>query len=232
MKNLIVVPAKGESKRIPRKNWRRIGGNTLFELALFRARKSDLGDIVFVSDDEEMTIDVQRGGYLHQDVDFNLIMPTYLNEKRALDTCLWVVELLRDIHKKSYDNIVVTLPTSPLATADQMREAYTLFLENNRKPLGSFTAIRGRPFLWKGGYEGNPGDGPKRVYRMPRIVVYVDNGAFFVSKVNDFLRRREWFPVSVVPYFMDEVTGVDVDTEEDYLKAKVFYEGRDGLHSP
>lgn len=51
MNNLIIVPAKGDSKRFPKKNWKTIGGKTLIELAVERALKSELGPIVLVSDD-------------------------------------------------------------------------------------------------------------------------------------------------------------------------------------
>lgn len=113
----------------------------------------------------------------------------------------------------------MTLPTSPLATAKQMKEAYEIFIENKRKTLISFTETKGRPYLWQ-----NPQNVSGLCPMEREDKVWIDNGAIYMDKVESFLKRKDWFDHSpVIPYFMDEMTGVDIDTELDYLKAKVFY---------
>jgi len=58
-----------------------------------------------------------------------------------------------------------------------------------------------------------------------RSNVWMDNGAVYINTAKRFLRMKEWFGPYVLPYFMDKVNGIDVDTEEDYLMA-TFYHGR------
>jgi CMP-N-acetylneuraminic acid synthetase len=212
MKNIIIIPAKKDSKRFPGKNWREINGKPLFELALERAKKSELGLVALVTNDLSMMSD--KVFDLLDHLYSCHIIPKGFSEKRALDVCLWILEEMKN-KGFEFDNILVTLPTSPLVSAEQMKEAYQLFLQQGRKTLTSFTPMRGRPRLWKNSinYHFSP---------LCEDIVWRDNGAIYIDQVDNFLNRREWFGPSVIPYLMDEITGVDVDTEWDYLIAKAF----------
>uniref|UniRef100_A0A6M3ITY5 Putative cytidylyltransferase n=1 Tax=viral metagenome TaxID=1070528 RepID=A0A6M3ITY5_9ZZZZ len=221
MKNIIIVPAKGESKRFPKKNWMKLGEYTLFELALFRAMKSHLGTVVFATDSEEMAEKVFKRVFLFGHI---IELPEAFAQKRAVNSCVYVLEKLRE-QGLTFDNIIVTLPTSPLANERHLQEAYKVFTDYNRQTLGSFTSFKGRPNLW--GWELLEGSPffinstrvPKEVWR--------DNGAVYISTVKRFLEKREWFDWNVIPYFMNEAEGIDVDTQLDYLMAKTIYETKE-----
>lgn len=216
MKNIIIVPAKGDSKRFLKKNWQKIGDKTLFELALLRAKRSRLGLVVFATDDELMKAKADEN-FNPIDPSYNsYIIPKELTEKRALDVCLWVLD---EWEKEGFefDNIIVTLPTSPLCTVDQIKEAYELFIRNKRKTLMSFTEIKGRPNLWQDPLNLS-------LFYPVKDKVYMDNGAIYIDKVKEILRRKEWFEPPVTPFIMDEMTGVDIDTKMDYLTAKFYHD--------
>jgi len=224
MKNIIIVPAKGDSKRFPRKNWMELGGDTLFELALFRAKKSGLGKVVFASDSMPMIDKVEKRVFLS---DYVCLLPGEFSEKRAVNACVYVLEKFKRDGIK-FDNIIVTLPTSPLANENHLQEAYEKFVDYNMKTVASFTPVEGRPLLWEHEKIGisefmkpllDENAKPKKVYR--------DNGAVYISTVERFLKEKEWFDRYVVPYFMNEVEGIDIDTELDYLMVKTIYETKE-----
>jgi len=226
MINAIVVPAKGASKRFPGKNWMKLGEETLFELALLRAKKSDLGEVIFVSDDD-MLSRIKKRVFL---ADYMIKLPEEFVDKRAVNSCTWALRKL-GLEGLKFDNIIVTLPTSPLATYKNLREAYSVFIDRDRQTLGSFTEVKGRPFLWYAPYMTKfdaqlPFQSPFSVARFQHSQILMDNGAVYISRVDRFLKREEWFDDWVIPYFTNEIEGVDIDTELDYIIAKAMYEAK------
>jgi len=215
MKNIIIVPAKGDSKRFPGKNWMKLGEDTLFELALFRAKKSGLGEVVFASDSVPMIDKVKKKVFLS---DYVWLLPGEFSEKRAVDACVYVLEKFRR-DGTEFDNVIVTLPTSPLANERHLQEAYKLFVEKKRMTLMSFTPVKGRPFLW----EEHSG----MIKHLGKKEIYKDNGAVYISIVDRFLKEQEWSSIPTIPYLINEVEGIDIDTELDYLISKVIYETKE-----
>ena len=57
--------------------------------------------------------------------------------------------------------------------------------------------------------------------------MWKDNGAVYISNVSHFVATQEWFDHWVVPYFMPEMEGIDIDTQLDYLIAKTIYETKE-----
>jgi len=223
MKNIIIVPAKGESKRFPKKNWMKLGEDTLFELALFRAMKSCLGTVVFATDSEMMADRVTKKPFLAHHI---CLLPEEFSKLRAVNSCVYILEKLRE-EGMTFDNIIVTLPTSPLANERHLQEAYKMFVDFDREALGSFTEIKGRPLLWE---ENESPRGMMPLFRRrldKKYIVYKDNGAVYISTVERFLKEMEWFDYWVVPYFMNETEGIDIDTQLDYLMAKTIYEAKE-----
>ena len=224
MKNIIIVPAKGESKRFPKKNWMKLGEYTLFELALFRAMKSHLGTVVFAIDSEVMGERVSKRAFIAHHI---CLLPEEFSNLRAVNSCVYVLEKLRE-QGLTFDNIIVTLPTSPLANESHLQEAYKMFIEEGRNTLASFTKIEGRPTLWSQSDRFmRPEIFLSSYAKKKEFSVYKDNGAIYISKVDRFLKEQEWFDYWVVPYFMNEAEGIDVDTPLDYLMAKTIYEAKE-----
>jgi len=213
MKNIIIVPAKKHSSRLPDKNWKTINGEFLFELALDRALESGLGKVVFVSDDMGMVRVAAK-----KEINYITIIHKRQAEGRALDVCLWMLE--EYFSKETFDNVIVTLPTAPFVTADDMKGAYEKFIRNDRRTLASFTTISGRPDLWS--FFPYQSSTPDSLVRLNEKVIFRDNGGVYIDQVNNFIERREWFGDSVVAYIMDEIRGIDIDTKWDYLKVDAF----------
>lgn len=225
MRNVIIVPAKGDSERFPRKNWMKLGEYTLFELALFRAARSHLGPVVFVTDSEAMIEKVTKRVFLS---DYPIMLPEPFSKKRAVNSCIYALERLRE-QGVTFDNVIVTLPTSPLANEKHLREAYEMFIQNGRNTLASFTQVRGRPKLWRISRVESEGIDEKLKTALveEQATISTDNGAVYIETVSKFIGRGDWFGDTVQGYFMNEVEGIDIDTQLDYLVAKTIYETKE-----
>ena len=244
-KVLIVIPAKGNSKRLPGKNLMKLGGTfgdkTLIEIAIERAIKSDLGMVVVSTDSPEILdstllwIDncIHKGG-----VDMCKAAPNLLvvprgegvrkDNTRAWEVCLDAVDQLKAIYNSEYDTLIMTLPTSPFCTSKHIKEAYQMFLENDRESVMSVKKCEFNPetlcdkkmvakdylfpydtdnMFWKNGVGKHKRD------------VFISNGAVWVIKVDELIEKKEQYMQGMHGYEMDEVDSINIDTELDYITA-------------
>jgi len=213
-KIMVVVPAKKESKRFPGKNFKRIMGKTLVELALDRG-KEFCNDVFLIGDYfKETTLDLNL-------LPINIVFRggEEINNKRAIKV---IHKWLREeylIHENinEYNTILVTLPTSPLCKIEDLKNAYNLFLENDRKTVISVTETR-IPQMYS-----NNGDGELQKISGYPVSGYKCNGAVWVCDIWNFLGIADWFDNPMIPYKMPPEKGVDIDTRLDYLLAVSLY---------
>ena len=116
MKKLIIIPARGGSKGIPRKNLRPIAGNPLISYSIKAALSVNFDTRIIVStDDDEIALFSERFG---AEVLFRA--PELANDKATLDPVIIdAVQQCEIKYNESYDYIITVQPTSPLIrTAD------------------------------------------------------------------------------------------------------------------
>lgn len=123
MKNLAIIPARGGSKRIPRKNIKDFLGKPIITYSIEVALTSGLFDEVMVStDDEEIAEVAKRYG---AKVPF-LRSPENANDFATLaDVLIEVVDQYKNIGK-TFKNICCILPTAPLTSHSRIKEVELL----------------------------------------------------------------------------------------------------------
>lgn len=107
-----LIPARGGSKGIKRKNLKKIAGKSLLEWAVITAKKSNLFDkIILSSDDDEI---IKEGKRFGADVPF--VRPSKLSSHDSLTHDVWkhAWKFAEDYYSCSYDYSVLLEPTSPL----------------------------------------------------------------------------------------------------------------------
>ncbi len=128
MSNICIIPARGGSKRIPRKNIKNFLGKPIISYSIEIALKSKLFDEVIVSTDSEEIAEVARK--------YGAKVPFIRSEKSSDDyaTLSDVVEEVKlnyKKEKKKIDKICLLLSTAPLVNVDILQEAFHLM--NNNK---------------------------------------------------------------------------------------------------
>jgi CMP-N-acetylneuraminic acid synthetase len=234
----ILIPAKGQSRRLKNKNVLPLRDRPLIWWAIDRACRSRLGD-VFVSTESEWIIDYLMEISYQEEHVFHIIQrPSRLAEDsvRAVDVCLHAIEKVAD---GRYDTLLMTLPTSPLATADDLIKAYRKFESSGGKPVLSVTRWEGNPqTLIYSAEDGEllPASFPRGFYHWSRefvesgqgVKVYRSNGAVFICTIEEFKRRRDFYIDGMIGYEMPPQRGVDIDTILDYMLAIAIVSAEEG----
>lgn len=121
MNNIAIIPARGGSKRIPRKNIKPFLGKPIIAYSIEAAFKSDLFEEIMVSTDDEEIADLAR--QLGANVPF---MRSARNADDFTTTVDVLLEVIQAYEKrgKSYEYGCCIYPTAPFVSADLLKKAY------------------------------------------------------------------------------------------------------------
>ena len=131
MKNniLAIIPARGGSKGIPRKNIKNLNGKPLLEYTVDAINKCKLIDRAILSTDDDEIINI--GSKLGLEVPFKRPLNLAQDDTPALPVIKHALNALEDIDGYKPDVIIILQPTSPLRTNKHISEALNLYLSNN-----------------------------------------------------------------------------------------------------
>lgn len=213
MEILAVIPARGGSKGIPRKNIRLLNGKPLIYYQLKNALKSKyIDDIVVTSDDEDI-------------LDYASNYDVYLRKRPSelakddvtLDPVIYdAVNYMENMLMKKYDIVVTLQPTSPLLRPETLDEAIRYFIENDLDTL--VPVVDATHLYWREVNGKIVPDFKERLNRQYLPKKYKETGAFLISK-REFIRENSRFGKKVDIFILDEIEGVDIDTPLDWLIA-------------
>lgn len=225
-KTLAIIPARGGSKRLRKKNLRKLGNQTLVDYTLSAAQESecfskillssDDGDILNLSDGYETVVPLER--------------PTRLSGDHvtALELVCEITssEEVRD----SYNTIALLLPTCPFRTAKHIREGMSLMTPDVDGVI-SLTTYEFPPQLSvtleddkiQPVFEPCPlitGD----TRSQDQKTIYRPNGGFYIQWMEAFISNQNFWKGNVKGYQMERLDSVDIDTELDLQYAQFVME--------
>lgn len=224
MKNLCIIPARGGSKRIPKKNIIDFLGKPLIAYSIESALGSGIFDEVIISSNDEEIIKVA--------CEFGAKAPFVRDEKLSDDYTASTeviknaIELLTQ-KGEIYDNVCCLYATAPLISSEILKKAFEKFLENESKFLFSATEFDypiQRAFHL---------DEKNQVYMFDEsfyksrsqdlIKAYHDAGAFYFGKSKAWLETHFMFKPHSSVYLLPRNLVCDIDTLEDLEFAKILY---------
>jgi len=230
MKIIAIVPARGGSKSVPRKNIRCIAGKPLLAYTVEAALSvSAISDLVVSTDDEEIAT-VARS--LGAQVPF--IRPPELATDDAqsapvLRHCLFEMEARNSVH---YDAIMLLQPTTPLRQACHIQTAIDMLKANECDSVVSVVSVVGNhPFRMKRlvgdrlinfidqGFE----DMRPRQNLPP---VFIRNGAVYLSRRHVVADHEQVVGPVCLGFEMDEMESVNIDNQIDFRIAQFLLEER------
>lgn len=218
---LAIIPARGGSKGIPRKNIRLLGGTPLVVLALNAARASERIDRVVVStDDNEIAqIVIDAGGEV-------VPRPTELATDTAatLPVLQHAVEYMADRGWRA-DVVVLLEPTSPFRTPAIINECVTKLDDPSVRSAATVTQLERNPFNIFS-VEGDRAHRfiiePKQVYTRRQQFAHLKriNGCVYVYRAADVREGRLLEkPLRVVE--MSAADSINIDTPVDFKLAEI-----------
>jgi CMP-N-acetylneuraminic acid synthetase len=211
-----IIPARGGSKAIPRKNLLRIEGETIVERAIRLARESGWVDRVFVTTDDPEIYAIAK---LH-----GAAPPSLRPARLATDLATTIDAVNHLIVDASIDDGYVLLlqPTSPLRTNADLDSLCEMF-EANPEAQAIVSVVRhdsphpNKIVTVNEGYvRSYLGTNPS-VPRQSLPVVHAINGAFYIVPRQILIEQRTFLPERTLPFEMPAERSINLDGPLDRL---------------
>jgi CMP-N-acetylneuraminic acid synthetase len=214
---LAVIPARGGSTRIPRKNLAPLGGRPLLAHTIQAALEAAQVDATVVStdDDEIAEVALRLGaGLVRRPAE---LATSEAPTEPALQHAVSVVEQRTG---SAVEVVVMLQPTSPLRDARRIDQAVELLLATGCDSVASVTPDRGYYFLGELDAEGRLALGydPRNRLRTQEIPPrYRENGALYAMTRAQIMERGCRLGSDVRALVLTEEEGVDIDHPVDLL---------------
>lgn len=223
MSNLAIIPARGGSKRIPRKNIKPFLNKPIIAYSIEAALNSNMFDDIIVSTDDLEIANIAKS--------YGAKVPFYRSEENANDFAVLADVILEVLEKysiegKKHENICCILPTAPFVDGKKIQQAYELFKEYNYDsvfpiieysfPIQRSLQIKDNnvEMVW-GEYINIRSQDLK-----PR---YHDSGQFYWIKTKSFMEDKKLFTSNSGAIIVSELESQDIDTETDWKLAEIKY---------
>jgi CMP-N-acetylneuraminic acid synthetase len=222
MKTLAIIPARGGSKRIPRKNVIDFFGKPLIDYTIKAAIESKVLDEIVVSSEDQEVIAVSSR---YKEIEI-IRRPDHLSTDQAsvMEVANHVLEIKNA--KNRYDYIFIMLASTPLRSSEDVKNVYNILEE--KKPNG-VVAVSEFPFPVI--YALNLDDKGSLIRSFPDKAdlktqfspkYYVDNGGIY-ALTPEYIYNKNYYPPGTYPYVMPFWASIDIDTPEDLEIAKAMY---------
>jgi len=223
-RSLAIIPARGGSKRIPRKNIKLFGGEPAIKYSIDAALKAGCFDEVMVSTDDTEIAEISMK--LGAKVPFLRSVNTSNDHAGLAEVAL---EVLAEYKKQAteYDNLCLILPTAIFLTPAKISKAYELLINNPEAeaviPVVRFSYPIQRALQIDNSYLSMiwPENYSKRSQDLKST--YHDAGQFCWIKTGSLLKEKKFFVEKTLPLEIPESEVQDIDTEEDWKVAEIKY---------
>lgn len=216
LKLIAIIPARGGSKGVPRKNARLLAGKPLVAHTIEQARQAICVTRVVVStDDPEIgAISAEYGAEV-------VWRPAELSGDTATSESALrhALDQLQQVEGYEPDLVLFLQCTAPLRQPDDIDRAVQKLREEEADSL--FSAVPFHRFLWR--REGDDGaprsfnyDHQHRPRRQDRAPEYLENGSIYIFKPWVLERYDNRLGGKIAIYEMDEASAVDIDTPQDF----------------
>ena len=211
MNILAVIPARGGSKGIPKKNIRLMRGEPLISYAIKNSLNSKFAiDTVVTTDDDEIA-------QIARHYNANIVMrdKNLAEDSVTLDPVIYDATVKMEKQKDKFYDIVITLqPTSPLLSQNTLDSAIKYFIENDYDTI--ISAVN-KPHLSWGEKDSKIIPMYKtRLNRQQLPKNYLETGAFLITKRN-VMTEKTRIGNNVSVYEMLEEESTDIDSKEDWM---------------
>ena len=224
---LALIPARGGSKGIPRKNIRLFAGYPLIAWSIAAAKQSELVTRLIVStDDEEIAAIAREYG-----AQTPFRRPAELAQDTSTDLPVFehALKWLEEVENYRSEVIVQLRPTSPMRPHGMVDGAIRILLDHEDADcVRGVVPAKQNPFkMWRFYGEGKPlhpvveVGGIREPYNAPRQVlpsVYWQTGHIDAIRVSTISQKHSLTGDTIYPFVIDSSYAVDMDTLEDWAK--------------
>lgn len=228
-RTICVIPARGGSKRIPRKNIKEFCGIPIIAYSIKAALESGIFDEIIVSTDDVEIAELSKK--------YGASVPFFRSKENSDDyavTADVLLEVISEYDKRQdlYDVMCCIYPTAPFVTGEKLKKAFTMFADSDAEmlePVVAYSYPPQRSLLLSGEILR---------YRWPEYVCsrsqdldvwYHDAGQFYFYDVNAFKNSiskngiEGGYLLKCIPFVLDELEVQDIDNLSDWELAEAKY---------
>lgn len=221
MNRLLIIPARGGSKRIKNKNIKKFHNKPIIQYPLTSAKKSKLFNIIHVSTEDKSIFKLVKK------IGFN---PDFFRDKKLGNNSVGISEVIKFVinkfikMNKTFDEVWCIYPCSPLINEHDLKKISIYFKkqENSLMTINEFPA----PVFWalKKKKDNTLEHIFKAKSKIPSNKIkpfFYDNGCIIILKKKDFLKNFN--KIKFTGYEMPIYKSVDIDNMKDWKLALSFH---------
>ena len=211
MKVIAFIPARGGSKSIPNKNIKLLCGKPLIYWIMSAIQETkEIDEIILATDTDEIE-------EIALQFNFPKTKVFRRSDKNAQDSSTTESVMLEYIEISSLDEddiFILAQATSPLTLPKHFSEALELFNKNDYDSL--LTCVRNYRFFWNDDGTSKNYDYKNRPRRQDYAGQLMENGAFYISTVNNIKKSKNRLSGKIGIYEMPEYTSIEIDGLIDF----------------
>lgn len=221
MKVLCIIPARGGSKGIPKKNIINFVGQPLISHSITQSLKSKyITDVVVSSDSDEILKISETYGVIALKRPDEISTDTSSSESALIHT----IETLNG----NYDYVVFLQATSPLRTTEDIDNCIETLINNNLDSVFSASILEDM-LIWKLSNETLESvnyDYKNRKRRQDSEIQYVENGSIYVFKKEGFIKNKNRLFGKIGLSLMDSWKMFEIDSLEDLELCELIFKNK------
>lgn len=224
MKNIAIIPARGGSKRIPKKNIKPFLGEPIISYSIKAALDSGIFDVVMVSTDSEEIAEIAKK--------YGAEVPFLRSEKTSSDFATTddvLLEVLEEYRKRGqeFEYMACIYATAPFVTSESLKKAESILRKEKTTMVMPLTAF---PYPPQRSYVLD--EKGLAVFREPKYLNsrsqdlekwYHEVGQYYLFDVEKYVALKGQIESDISALIVDDIEAQDIDTEDDWKIAELKY---------
>ncbi len=223
MKTLAIIPARGGSKRIPRKNIKDFLGKPIISYSINSALDCGIFDEVMVSTDDIEIAEIAEH--------YGASVPFYRSPEMSNDMAMTAPVLIEVLDKykqlgKEFEYVACIYPTAPFITPKILKESMELLIKSNVDsvlPIVRYSYPPQRGLIIENGLVKMLYPENYNVRSQDFTPYYHDCGQFYCLKTSALRQEQKLYCKSTIPIELPETAVQDIDNKEDWKIAEMKY---------
>jgi N-acylneuraminate cytidylyltransferase len=222
-KSIAIIPARGGSKRIPRKNIKNFCNRPIISYSIQAALESEIFDEVMVSTDDYEIAEIAR--------QYGAKVPFMRSAEMSTDMAMTAPVLSEVINEylkmgERFEYLCCIYPTAPFINSERLQSAMRLLIYENVEsvmPIVKFSYPPQRCLVIRDDKVRMLHPENYNVRSQDLEPLYHDCGQFYCVKTSCLLEQQKLFCNKTIPIILSEVEVQDIDNEDDWVLAEVKY---------
>ena len=231
-KLLVIIPARGGSKRLKNKNILKIGRKPLIAHTIDYAKKTKIFDKIILSTDSKKYATLGRK--------YGAEVPFLRPSKFATSTSPdydWVYFTLQKLEKLGFKftHFFILRPTNPFRSDKTILKAWKKFKRYSPESLRAISLCKEHPYkMWsiKNKFmhpivkrkQSNQPSFNCQYQSLPKV--YTQNASLEISKTTVLKKYKTITGKKIIPFFSSELESIDINYKEDFLQAKKLFKSK------